>query len=187
VFPLTKLVVTLCVASIAALAQIGTSTITGRVTDSTGAIAPNVTVSIVQKSTNFSYSAVTNSDGLYRVPSLQPGEYRVTFEAPGFKKGLRDDVDLRTGDTLAVDMVMQVGQVNESVEVTGVGQLLQTETSATGTVMSGNVLYEMPLYQRYINSTLTLVPGMQSGGFAYGGDLGAFHLSGQRSGAIGIY
>jgi len=179
--------VTLCAASIAAFAQIGTSTITGRVSDPSNAVAPNVAVSIVQKSTNFSYSAVTNSDGIYRVPSLQPGEYRVTFEAAGFKKAVRDDVDLRTGDTLAVDMVMQVGAVSESIEVQGTAQLLQTETSSTGTVMSGNVLYEMPLYQRYINATLNLVPGMSSGGFAYGGDLGSYHLAGQRNGAIGIF
>ena len=53
--------------------------------------------------------------------------------------------------------------------------------------MSGNVLYEMPLYQRYVNSTLNLVPGMSSGGFAYGGDLGSYHLAGQRNGAIGIF
>src|SRR5690242_13537850 len=138
--------------ALAAFGQIGTSTITGRVTDSTGSVAPNVAVRVVQKGTNFAFTAVTNSDGIYRVLSLQPGGYTVTFEAPGFKKSVRDDVDLRTGDTLAVDMVMQVGQVNESIEVQGTAQLLQTETSSTGTVMSGNVLYEMPLYQRYVNS-----------------------------------
>lgn len=65
--------------------------------------------------------------------------------------------------------------------------MLETETSATGSVMSGNVLYEMPLYQRYINSTLNLVAGMTSGGYAYGGDLGSYHLAGQRNGAIGIF
>ena len=58
---------------------------------------------------------------------------------------------------------------------------------STNTVMSGDVLYEMPLYQRYINATLNLVPGMSSGGFAYGGDLGSYHLAGQRNGAIGIF
>jgi hypothetical protein len=182
-----RLITVLVAASLAALAQIGTSTITGRVTDSTGAVAPNVAVRVTQKGTNFAYSAVTNADGIYRVLSLQPGGYQVTFEAPGFKKSVRDDVDLRTGDTLAVDMVMQVGQVNESIEVQGTAQLLQTETSSTGTVMSGNVLYEMPLYQRYVNATLNLVPGMSSGGFAYGGDLGSYHLAGQRNGAIGIF
>lgn len=184
---MTRLLTVLCATTVAAFAQVGTSTITGRVTDSTGAVSPNVAVSVVHKATNFAYSAVTNSEGLYRVSSLQPGAYRVTFEASGFKKGLRDDIELRTGDTLAVDMAMQVGAVTESIEVLGVAQLLQTETSASGTVMSGNVLYELPLYQRYINATLNLVPGMSSGGFAYGGDLGSYHLSGQRSGSIGIF
>lgn len=168
-------------------AQIGTSTITGRVADSSGAVVPNVAVVVVQKATNFTFPVTTNDEGIYRVPALQPGAYRVTFEAAGFKKALRDDVDLRTGDTLAVDMTMQVGQVSEQIEVSGATALLETETSATGTVVSGDTLYEMPLYQRYVNSTLNLVPGMQTGGYAYGGSLGAYHLAGQRAGAIGIF
>jgi len=170
-----------------AWSQIGTSTITGRVTDSTGAVVPNVSITVVQQGTNFTSTAVTNSEGIYRVLSLQPGQYRVTFETQGFKKALRENVELRTGDTLAVDMVLQVGAVTESVEVSAATQLLETETSATGTVMSGNVLYDMPLYQRFINSTLNLVPGMTTGGYAYGGGLGAYHLAGQRAGAIGIF
>lgn len=174
-------------AACAALAQIGTSTITGRVTDSSGAAVPNVGVVVLQKATNFQSPATTNDEGIFRVVSLQPGAYRVTFEASGFKKAVRDDVELRTGDTLAVDMVMQVGAVSEQIEVQGSAQSLETETSATGAVMSGTVLYDMPLYQRYINSTLNLVPGMTSGGYAYGGDLGAYHLAGQRNGAIGIF
>ncbi len=167
--------------------QIGTSTITGRVDDSSGAVVPAVTVTVVQTSTNFTQTAVTNNEGIYRVPSLQPGTYRVSFEAQGFKKSVRENVELRTGDTLAVDGVLQVGNVSESVEVAAATQLLETETSATGTVMSGDVLYDMPLYQRYINSTMNLVPGMTSGGYAYGGSLGSYHLAGQRSGAIGIF
>jgi hypothetical protein len=178
----------ICVAlCLVAWAQIGVSTITGRVTDSTGAVIPTVTVTVVQVTTNFTFSALTNQEGIFRVPSLNPGAYRVTFEAQGFKKLVREGVELRTGDTLAVDASLQVGNVTESVEVTGAPPLLETETSATGTVMSGNVLYDMPLYQRYINSTLNLVPGMSSGGFAYGGSLGSYHLAGLRSGAIGIF
>lgn len=182
-----KFVAALLAITSVAFAQIGTSTITGRVTDASGAVVPGVNVTIVQKSTNFTSTAVTNNEGIYRVPSLNVGGYRVTFESSGFKKIVNDDVELRTGDTLAVDAVMQVGQVTESVEVTSAAPLLETETSSTRTVMSGNVLYEMPLYQRYINTTLNLVPGMSQGGYAYGGDLGAYHLAGQRSGAIGIF
>jgi hypothetical protein len=57
----------------AAWAQVGSSTISGRIVDSTGAVVPNVNVSVVQVATNFTFHALTNSDGLYRVPSLQPG------------------------------------------------------------------------------------------------------------------
>jgi len=182
-----KVAIALCAASLVSLAQIGTSTITGRVTDSSGAVAPNVMVTIVSKTTNVSSTAVTNSDGIYRVPSLSPGEYTVTFEAAGFKKAVVETVDLRTGDTQAVDATMQVGQVNESIAVQATAPLLETETSSTRTVMGGDTLYQMPLYQRYINSTLSLVPGLSMGGYGYGGDLGSYHLAGQRSGAIGLF
>jgi hypothetical protein len=170
-----------------AYSQIGTSSITGRVTDSSGAVVPSVAVNVIHQGTNFTSIAVTNNEGLYRVQSLQPGQYQITFEAQGFKKIVREGVELRTGDTLAVDATLQVGQVSESVQVEAAAPLLETESSSTRTVMSGNVLYEMPLYQRYVNSTLNLVPGMSSGGFAYGGSLGSYHLAGLRNGAIGIF
>ena len=153
-----RLIALLCLTPVIAMAQIGTSTITGRVTDASGATVPNVTVRVVQKSSNFISTATTNTDGIYRVLSLQPGEYRVSFEAAGFKKGVNDTVNLRTGDTLAVDIAMQVGQLTESVEVTGSAAALETETSATGAVVTGQVLYDLPLFQRFVNSTLTLYP-----------------------------
>ena len=173
--------------TLVAHAQIGVSTITGRVTDPTGAAVPGVVVTIVQTGTNFQNAVTTNNEGLYRVPSLPPGAYRVTFELQGFKKTVRDDIDLRTGDTLNVDVSMQVGELAESVEVKGTTALLETETSATGAVMDGSTLYRMPLYQRYVNTTLNLVPGLSAGGYVYGGGLGGFHLAGQRDTAIGIF
>ena len=170
-----------------AFGQIGTSTMTGRVTDASGAAVPTAAITLVQTGTNFTFNAKTNEEGLYRVLSLSPGKYRITAEAQGFKKTIRDDIELRTGDTLAIDFSLQVGNVAESVEVSGAASLLETETSATGTVVTGSVLYDMPLYQRYINSTLNLVPGMTTGGYAYGGGLGNYHLAGQRAGAIGVF
>jgi hypothetical protein len=167
--------------------QAGSSTLTGRVTDSTGATVPKVNVSIVQTETNFRSPAETNQDGIYRLPALSPGTYNITFEAPGFKKYVRGEVELRAGDVLAIDAVMQVGNVSESIEVKGSAQQLETETSSTGELVSGDTLHKLPLYQRYINSTLNLTPGLSMGGYGYGGSLGAFHLAGQRNGAIGIF
>ncbi len=168
-------------------AQVGSSTIAGRVTDSTGAVVPKVNISITQIETNFQFTAVTNEDGLYRVPSLSPGSYRVTFEGAGFKKLIRDGIDLRTGDVLSVDGALQIGNVSESVEVKASAALLETETSAIGAVVEGQTLHKLPLYQRYVNSTLNLVPGLSMGGYGYGGDLGAYHLAGQRNSAIGLF
>jgi len=169
-----------------AFSQIGTSTITGRVTDPTGAVSPGVAVTVVHTGTNFTFTVTTNTEGLFRVQSLNPGSYRVTFEFEGFKKLVWEGLDLRTGDTLPVDAVLQLGSVTELVEVTAPATLLETETSAPGAVVKGSVLYRLPFYQRYINSTLNIIPGMTSGGYAYGGDLFSYHLAGQRSGSIGI-
>ena len=167
-------------------AQIGTSTMTGRVTDSSGAVVPNVKILVVQVSTNLTSTGVTNNDGIYRILSLQPGQYKVTFEGAGFKKA-SETVDLRTGDTLAVDVALQVGNITEVVEVSAASALLETETSATGTVVTGQVLYDLPLFQRFVNSTMNIVPGMTTGGYAFGGSLGSYHLAGQRAGAIGLF
>src|SRR5215470_12408948 len=116
-----------------ALAQVDTGTISGRVTDPTGAPIPAVQVSLVQTENNFHYTAITNADGIYRVQSLQPGTYRVTFEAAGFKRGVHESVPVRVGDVRPVDATMEVGTVTESVEVKAQSVLLETETSSTGT------------------------------------------------------
>ncbi|MBI4875385.1 MAG: TonB-dependent receptor, partial [Acidobacteria bacterium] len=169
------------------VAQIGTSSFTGRVTDPTGAVAPNVNVTVVNTETNFRFVATTNEEGLFRVQSLQPGPYRVTFEIAGFKRLVRDGLILRTGDVMPVNAVLEVGTLAESVEVKGQAQLLETETSATGAIVEGSVLYKLPMYQRYVNSTLHLVPGLSSGGFTWAAGLGGYHLAGQRDGGIGIF
>lgn len=184
---LSSCILTLATAAPAVFAQVGTSTITGRVTDSTGAAMPGVSVTVLQIEQNFKYAVSTNSEGLFRVPSLTPGPYRVTFEAQGFKRAVEDNIDLRTGDVRAVDVAMTVGSLAEQVEVKSNAALLETETSATGAVMEGSTLYRMPLYQRYINTTLNLVPGLSAGGYTYGGGLGGFHLAGQRDTTIGIF
>ena len=91
-----------------AFGQIGTSTITGRVTDASGAVVPQVAVTLVNTNTNFQFSTVTNSDGLFRIQSLQPGPYRISFEATGFKRLIRENIDLRVGDTLPIDVTLEV-------------------------------------------------------------------------------
>ena len=139
--------------------QADTGTITGKVVDPSGAAIANVQVSIVQTQTNFHFTSVTNGEGIYRVQSLLPGPYTVSFEAPGFKRLIRENVTLRVGDVLPVDATMEVGAVTESVEVKAEATLLETETSTAGTVTEGDTLYQLNLYQRNITNTLSIVPG----------------------------
>src|SRR2546430_14187123 len=111
-----------------AFAQVDTGTITGRVSDSTGATVAGVQVKVVQVETNFQFAAITNAEGIFRVQSLQPGTYQVTFEASGFKRIVQGNVSLHTGDVLPVNATLEVGNVSESIQVTAQSTLLQTET-----------------------------------------------------------
>jgi Carboxypeptidase regulatory-like domain/TonB-dependent Receptor Plug Domain/TonB dependent receptor len=164
-----------------AFGQADTGTITGRVTDSTGATVAGVQVAVVQKETNFSNSSVTNNDGIFRVQYLQPGTYTVTFQASGFKRMIREGLVLRVGDVAPVDVALEVGALSESVEVQATAPLLETETSSLGTVTEGETLYKLAMYQRYITNTLTIVPGVTNNTQGGTNGLGAFYISGQRN------
>ena len=159
VFRESALLLVVCLATAAvAYGQISTGTITGTVTDPTGAAVPNVQVTVVQTETNFETKASTNPDGVYRVPALLPGTYRLAFEAAGFKRLVQSGIALRVGDVLPVNATLELGQLTESVQVSALSTLLETETSSTGTVTEGDTLYTVPLYQRYVLNSLDLVP-----------------------------
>ena len=167
--------------AVGAFAQVDTATITGRVSDPTGATVGGVQIKVVQIETNFQFAAVTNPEGIYRVQSLIPGTYQVTFEAAGFKRVVQANISLHTGDVLAVNATLEVGNVSESIQVTAQSTLLQTETSSTGTVSLGDTLYKMPLFQRSITNSMALAPGLSvktDGGTA---GLSAYTVNGQRN------
>ena len=185
--PLLTLVGALCLLPVSALSQIESGSITGRISDITGAVIPGVRVTVANTETNFKFTSQTNDQGIFRILSLQPGPYRLTLQAEGFKTVVLDNIDLRTGDVKALDQTLEVGTVAEQMEVTGQAALLETETSATGTVVEGTTIYNLPIYQRWANSTLQLTPGMTQSGYAYGRDLGSFHVGGQRNTSIGYF
>lgn len=177
----------LCLALAAvAFPQADTGVITGTVTDTTGAAIPNARVSIVETQTKFHFETVANNEGIYRVQSLPPGTYQVTVEAQGFKRLLQDNVALRVGDVLPVNATLQIGAVTDSVEVNAFSTLLETETSATGTVTEGAQLYKLPMYQRYITNTLSIVPGATNLTTGGTNGLGAFNVDGQRTSGTAV-
>ena len=161
-------------------AQTGQGILTGSVTDSSGAIIAGVSVLTRNQNTGFTYNAVTNAEGIYRVPYLNAGSYQVSYEAPGFKKLVRSDIPIRSTETLRLDVSMEVGNVVESVEVSAGAQLLETETSTTGHMVSGKELVTLPTPQMKIESMMWYVSGVtsQSGnGHTAGGRSRAFQMT----------
>ena len=122
-----------------------TGVLSGTVTDSSGAVVVDAQVTAVNVATNFETATVTNSEGLYRIPFLRPGTYRVRISASGFKSFVRQGLELRVGETIPINAVMELGAVAESVQVTAAAPLLETETSTTGTVINGEFFQRMPL------------------------------------------
>ena len=170
-----------------AWAQIDTATISGRVTDASGAVVAGATITVVDVDTNFTSDSKTNAEGLYRVPSLRPGPYRLTASNPGFKTYVREGLDLRVGDNLEVNVGLEVGGATESIKVTAEASQLQTETSSSGAVMEGAYLQQLPLYQRYVEATFLLVPNIDGAGLTYAGNLQGWHIDGLSDVKIGFF
>src|SRR4051794_25736303 len=164
-----------------------TATLTGTVSDGSGAVVVNANITAINTATNFETETVSNSEGLYRIPFLRPGTYRVRITAPGFKTFIRESVELRVGATLPINGVMEVGALAESVQVSAAAPLLETETSTTGTVVNGEFFARMPLYQRHSRAVLYLTPGVNASGLAYAGALGGFSINGGATGNIGYF
>jgi Carboxypeptidase regulatory-like domain/TonB dependent receptor len=146
-----------------AFAQLETATITGIVTDATGALVPGAVVTVTNVGTNISVRAETNEEGSYTVPSLRPGDYSVTIEASGFTKTLRSGITLQVAQVARVDVTLQAGQVTEVVEVAGAAPLLETQTSSRGSVIDGRKIVDLPLNGRDYNQLALLSPGVLPG------------------------
>ena len=130
------------------VAQEFRATVTGNVTDSSGAIMPDVKVQITNVATNTVVSSPTNAQGVYHLPFLTPGTYRLTAERPGFKKFVRENIILSVGDTTGIDIALEVGNVGESVTVSAQSVVLQTENAERGLVMDTFRVTELPLSAR---------------------------------------
>src|SRR5437016_1710232 len=101
----------------------GSGSITGVVRDATQSAIPSVSVQITNVQTGVSTTVLTNETGAYRASSLLPGTYKIEATLPGFTAAIRDGATLSTGQTLAVDLVLQVGELNQSVEVVAIAEL----------------------------------------------------------------
>jgi len=135
-----------CVSSRHVCAQQFYGTITGTVTDPTGAVVPNATVKVTNVDTNVTAASKTNGEGVYVANNLIVGNYRVEAESSGFKKSVVDNIVLQVGATPKVDLALAVGQSSEVVEVTAANAaMLQTQQAELGQTMDTSMLANLPI------------------------------------------
>ncbi|MFN0122780.1 MAG: carboxypeptidase regulatory-like domain-containing protein [Blastocatellia bacterium] len=142
-----------------ASAQTYTATLTGTVTDPSGASVPGVKVIAANQGTGLEYTAQTSDTGVYTIPFLPVGNYVISAEAGGFKKLVSNEVKLEINQTARVNLTLQVGGVTEVVNVQDVAPILQTESTTVGGVISGNTTTALPLNGRNFQQLTLLVPG----------------------------
>jgi hypothetical protein len=166
--------------AVCGFAQRDLGTITGTITDPQGAGVPTAKVSILENATGLSYAAVTNETGEFVRPLLKPGTYTVSVEAPGFRKAEQRNVLVTAGDRIGVNISLQLGDVNQTVEVAAEAPLLQTESAAQGANINMAGVTQLPLGgQRVFTFLARLSPGVlpaeqgardaQGGGFSANG------------------
>lgn len=126
-------------------AQESRASLIGRITDPTGALIASAKVQATNTATNASVATQTNESGNFEIPYLISGVYRITVEATGFKKTVRDNIQLRIGDRITLDFSLTLGDVAESVQVTGETPQLDTASANIGLVMEQRRVQELPV------------------------------------------
>ena len=146
-----------------AWAQAPTGTITGRVTDASGAAVPGAKITLEVETTGFKQTQTSDANGRFVQTSLLPGVYRVTGEKSGFSKNVTSGIDLDASQTVTIDIAFKVGDVATTVEVTADVAQLKTETSSASTTITSKMILDLPTGRNPF-SVATLTAGVIPGG-----------------------
>jgi hypothetical protein len=166
------LIVVLFCATAASAQSTAEGTIRGHVNDQQGGALPGVAISAASPTVAGSFQAVTDGEGNYRLLNLRPGTYTVTAELSGFSKFSRENVVIRAGLNLVVDVVLAVGTVAETVTVSGESPMLETAKTVQAVNISGEFQRQLPLgSRRDFSEFLELTPGVTSRTFESNGGM----------------
>jgi hypothetical protein len=136
-----------------------TGSIGGTVTDAAGAVIPNASVTVQSQGTGESHASRTDASGIYLVPSLPVGTYRIEVKSPGMQTTFASGVELSVGSALRQDFSMKVGSAAETVEVSGAAPLIDSTTASLGSVVDHRTVQEIPLNGRHFIDLSLLTPG----------------------------
>ena len=147
-------------ATLALYSQTADTAILGRVTDPQGSVVPKATVTVTESSTGVARTATTSAEGNFEIRYLVPGEYTVEVGASGFRGERRTGITIQIAQQARINFSLQVGSVQQAVEVTGTAPLLQTENSTLGSVVGTERTVDLPLNGRQFNNLAVLTPGV---------------------------
>lgn len=166
-------------------AQSPTGTISGIVTDPSGAAIVGAEVIVVNDATRVQAVSKSNDEGIYVVPNLIPGNYRVQVSKDGFKTIIKPDIIVNVQDALAINFALPLGAVSEIVTIQGGAPLVNTESASVGTVIDRQFVGNLPLNGRSFNTLLQLTPGVVIAQAPLGSQspMGHFSIAGQRTDA----
>ncbi|MGH9661452.1 MAG: carboxypeptidase regulatory-like domain-containing protein, partial [Bryobacteraceae bacterium] len=171
---------------VSALGQGNYASITGIVTDSGSAVVPGVTVAIRNVDTDIARSVDTSESGDFTITNLAPGSYELSVEKTGFRRYRKDGIVLQVGQQLRSDVVLELGQVSESVQVTAEVAALNTESGTIkGDVIVREEIQDLPLDGRDFVDLAFLVPGVFPR--AQGGQGSALAVNGARADSTNFY
>lgn len=139
--------------------QYGSGVILGTITDSSNASVPGATVTVKNHGTDETRTVTTEGSGNFRFNSIPPGTYTVTAARPSFKTAVLADLNVPVNTETRADITMQIGQVNDTVNVQATAPLLQTDTAALGTAIDTRTVHELPLNARNFFDLVALTPG----------------------------
>lgn len=142
------------------IAQIVGATVSGTVVDASGAATPGVTVAIKNLATRSTTNSLTNADGFYIAPNLQPGEYEITVGAPGFATQVRSGIILTVGQQLLFNLTMKVGSATETVNVSSDLPAVDLVNATIGGVTNATSIEEIPLNGRSWTDLANFQPGV---------------------------
>ena len=136
----------------------------GTVTDAQGGLVANAQVTVKGNQAEGQFTAVTNKEGGWTLPSVPAGTYTVTVTASGFKSTVVKDAKVDVGQPSTVNITLEVGQVGEQVVVTGGGEVLQTASANISTTITGKQVHELPFSTREAMQLVLVMPGVQTPG-----------------------
>jgi hypothetical protein len=162
-FPRVLAAIVLGVVALAgtASAQFDAATVLGAVRDASGAVVPGATVTLKNVGTGISATTVSDQDGSYQFLNVRVGTYNVRAELQGFSAAEADDFPVVVNARQRVDLTLKVGNVGETVVVTGAAKLLETESSERGTIIGKEQIVNLPLNGRAYADLALLSPGVR--------------------------